>query len=188
MSSANGTAHASRIDTHAAQLAAADLLHALGADLTDEGVRETPRRMVAAYSELLTPQPFNPTTFPNDEGYDELIVVRAIPFHSLCMHHLLPFHGVAHIGYLPGDRLIGLSKLGRVVEHFARDLQLQERLTSQVADWLGDGLAPKGVGVVLEAAHLCMSLRGVQKLGATPLTSPLRGLVKDDARTRQEFM
>ena len=109
MSSANGTAHASRIDAHAAQLAAADLLQALGADLTDEGVRETPRRMVAAYSELLTPQPFNPPTFPNDEGYDELIVVRAIPFHSLCMHHLLPFQGVAHIGYLPGERIIGLS-------------------------------------------------------------------------------
>jgi GTP cyclohydrolase IA len=188
MSSANGTAYASRIDTHAAQLAAADLLQALGADLTDEGVRETPRRMVAAYSELLTPQPFNPTTFPNDEGYDELIVVRGVPFHSLCMHHLLPFHGVAHIGYLPGGRLIGLSKLGRVVEHFSRDLQLQERLTTQIADWLGEELAPKGVGVVLEAEHLCMSLRGVQKLGTTTVTSALRGLVRDDARTRQEFM
>jgi GTP cyclohydrolase IA len=188
MSSANGTAQAARIDTHGAQRAAADLLRALGADLTDDGVRDTPRRMVAAYAELLTPQPFNPTTFPNDEGYDQLVVVRAIPFHSLCMHHLLPFHGVAHIGYLPGERLIGLSKLGRVVEHFARDLQLQERLTAQIAAWLDDELAPKGVGVVLEAEHLCMSLRGVQKLGATTLTSALRGLVRDDARTRQEFM
>ena len=188
MSSANGTAQAARIDTHAARVAAADLLRALGADLTNDGVRDTPRRMVAAYSELLTPQPFNPTTFPNDEGYDELIVVRAIPFHSLCMHHLLPFHGVAHIGYLPGERLIGLSKLGRVVEHFSHDLQLQERLTTQVAGWLDDELAPKGVGVVLEAEHLCMSLRGVQKLGATTMTSALRGLVRDDARTRQEFM
>ena len=188
MSSSNGTAQAARIDTHGAQLAAADLLRALGADLEDDGVRETPRRMVAAYAELLTPQPFNPTTFPNDEGYDQLVVVRAIPFHSLCMHHLLPFHGVAHIGYLPGERLIGLSKLGRVVEHFARDLQLQERLTAQIAGWLDDELAPKGVGVVLEAEHLCMSLRGVQKLGATTLTSALRGLVRDDARTRQEFM
>jgi GTP cyclohydrolase IA len=188
MSSANGTAQAARIDTHAARVAAADLLRALGADLTHDGVRDAPRRMVAAYSELLTPQPLNPTTFPNDEGYDELIVVRAIPFHSLCMHHLLPFHGVAHIGYLPGERLIGLSKLGRVVEHFSRDLQLQERLTTQVAGWLDDELAPKGVGVVLEAEHLCMSLRGVQKLGATTMTSALRGLVRDDARTRQEFM
>ena len=165
MSSVNGSAQATRIDTHAAQQAAENLLRALGADLTNEGVRDTPRRMVAAYAELLTPQPFNATTFPNDEGYDELIIVRAIPFHSLCMHHLLPFHGVAHIGYLPGERLIGLSKLGRVVEHFSRDLQLQERLTTQVAGWLDDELAPKGVGVVLEAEHLCMSLRGVQKLG-----------------------
>jgi GTP cyclohydrolase IA len=188
MSSANGTAHASRIDTHAAQLAAADLLQALGADLTDEGVRETPRRMVAAYSELLTTQPFNPTTFPNDEGYDELIVVRGIPFHSLCMHHLLPFHGVAHIGYLPGDRIIGLSKLGRVVELFSRDLQIQERLTTQVADWLQSELDPKGVGVVLEAEHMCMSMRGVQKFGAKTVTSAVHGLLRDDARSRQEFL
>ena len=188
MSSVNGSAQATRIDTHSAQQAAENLLRALGADLTNEGVRDTPRRMVAAYAELLTPQPFNATTFPNDEGYDELIIVRAIPFHSLCMHHLLPFHGVAHIGYLPGERLIGLSKLGRVVEHFSLDLQLQDRLSSQVAGWLDDELAPKGVGVVLEAEHLCMSLRGVQKLGATTVTSALRGLVRDDARTRQEFM
>jgi GTP cyclohydrolase I len=188
MTSANGTAHAPRIDAQAASRAAADLLQALGADLTHEGLRETPRRMVAAYSELLTPQAFNATTFANEEGYDELIVVRAIPFHSLCMHHVLPFHGVAHIGYLPGERLIGLSKLGRVVEHFARDLQLQERLTTQIAGWIEDELAPKGVGVVLEAEHLCMSLRGVQKLGARTVTSALRGLVRDDPRTRQEFM
>src|SRR5687768_1390655 len=188
MSSSNGTAYGTRIDTDAAEQAAANLLHALGADLTQEGLRETPRRMVAAYSELLTPQPFNPTTFPNDEGYDELIVVRAIPFHSLCMHHLLPFHGVAHIGYIPAERLIGLSKLGRVVEHFSRDLQLQERLTTQIAGWLDDELAPRGVGVVLEAEHLCMSLRGVQKLGASTMTSALAGLVRDDPRTRQEFM
>ena len=121
--------------------------------------------MADAYTELLTPQPFRPTTFPNDDGYDELIVARAIPFHSLCMHHLLPFHGVAHIGYLPGERIIGLSKLGRVVELFARDLQIQERLTTQIARWLEQALEPKGVGVVLEAEHLCMSLRGVQKFG-----------------------
>ena len=157
-----------RIDVDAARKAAADLLVALGADLDEEGLRETPRRMVAAYAELLTPQPFHPTSFPNEEGYDELVVVRAIPFHSLCMHHLLPFQGVAHIGYLPGERIIGLSKLGRVVEHFARGLQVQERLTTQIAGWLQRELEPKGVGVVLEAEHLCMSLRGVQKLGARP--------------------
>ena len=134
------------------------------------------------------PSPFEPTTFPNDEGYDELIVARSIPFHSLCMHHLLPFQGVAHVGYLPGERIIGLSKLGRVVEFFSRDLQIQERLTTQVADWLQRELEPKGVGVVLEAEHMCMSLRGVQKLGAMTVTSALRGLVRDDARTRQEFL
>jgi GTP cyclohydrolase I len=179
---------ARRIDVRAAERAAADLLAALGADLTDEGARDTPRRMAAAYRELLTSQPFRPTTFPNDEGYDELVVARSIPFHSLCMHHLLPFHGVAHIGYIPGDRIIGLSKFGRVVECFARDLQVQERLTVQIADWLEEQLAPKGVGVVLEAEHMCMSLRGVQKFGAKTVTSALHGLVRDDPRTRQEFL
>ncbi|MGN6587970.1 MAG: GTP cyclohydrolase I FolE [Solirubrobacterales bacterium] len=177
-----------QIDRAAAQRAAADLLTALGADLESDGLRETPRRMVDAYAELLTPQPFRATTFANDEGYDELVLVRAIPFHSLCMHHMLPFHGVAHIGYLPDERIVGLSKLGRVVELFARDLQVQERLTTQVADWIQERLAPKGVGVVLEAEHLCMSLRGVQKFGATTVTSALLGQVRDDPRTRQEFL
>jgi GTP cyclohydrolase I len=178
--------HQRRIDHGAVERAAADLLRALGAD--GEALEETPRRVADAYAELLTPQPFRATTFPNDDGYDELIVARSIPFHSLCMHHLLPFHGVAHIGYLPGERIIGLSKLGRVVEYFSRDLQIQERLTTQVAGWLQRELEPKGVGVVLEAEHLCMSLRGVQKLGAKTVTSALRGLVRDDARTRQEFL
>jgi GTP cyclohydrolase IA len=177
-----------RIDPDAAQRAAADLLAALGADLSDEGLRDTPRRMADAYAELLSPQPFRPTTFPNDEGYDELVLVRSIPFHSLCMHHLLPFHGVAHIGYLPGERILGLSKFARVVELFARDLQVQERLTVQIAGWLEEQLAPKGVGVVLEAEHLCMSLRGVQKFGAKTVTSALHGQLRDDPRTRQEFL
>ena len=177
-----------RVDLTAAEAAAGDLLVALGADLSDEGLRETPRRIAKAYSELLTPTPFNPTTFPNDEGYDELVVVRGIPFQSLCMHHLLPFQGSAAVAYLPGDRIIGLSKLGRVVDLFAHDLQVQERLTTQVADWLVAELAPRGVGVVVEAEHLCMSLRGVQKAGSRTVTSALRGLVKDDPRTRQEFL
>ena len=176
------------IDTQAAERAAAELLATLGADLADEGLRETPRRMAAAYAELLTPQPFRPTNFPNDEGYDELVIARAIPFHSLCMHHLLPFHGVAHVGYLPGERIIGLSKLARMVEFFARDLQIQERLTMQVADCLQECLRPKGVGVVIEAEHLCMSLRGVQKAGTRTTTSALLGLLRDDARTRSEFL
>jgi GTP cyclohydrolase I len=177
-----------RIDRVAVHRAARDLLRALGVDVDAEGFQETPRRVAEAYTELLTPKPFRATTFPNDERYDELIVARSIPFHSLCMHHLLPFQGVAHVGYLPGERIIGLSKLGRVVEYFSRDLQIQERLTTQVADWLQRELEPKGVGVVLEAEHMCMSLRGVQKLGATTVTSALRGLVRDDARTRQEFL
>jgi GTP cyclohydrolase I len=176
------------IDAIDAERAAAELLVALGADLTEEGLRETPRRMAAAYAELLTAQPFRATTFPNDEGYDELVVARSIPFHSLCMHHLLPFQGVAHVGYLPGERILGLSKLARVVELFARDLQVQERLTIQIAGWLQQHLSPKGVGVVLEAEHLCMSLRGVQKLGTRTVTSALQGLVRDDPRTRQEFL
>jgi GTP cyclohydrolase IA len=170
------------------QGAVADLLEALGVDLTDESLRDTPRRVAAAYAELLTPLPFEPTTFPNDEGYDELVVARSIPFHSLCEHHLLPFTGVAHVAYLPGERIVGLSKLGRVVESFARRLQVQERMTVQIADWVEQYLRPRGVGVVLEAEHLCMSLRGVQKPGTMTVTSALHGLVRDDARTRQEFL
>jgi GTP cyclohydrolase IA len=181
-------AHRRQIDRPAAQRAAADLLSALGADLDSEGLRETPRRMVDAYAELLTPQPFRATTFPNEDDYDELVLVRAIPFHSLCMHHMLPFHGLAHIGYLPAKRIVGLSKLARVVELFARDLQVQERLTTQIASWVEEQLEPKGVGVVLEAEHLCMSMRGVQKFGATTVTSALHGQVRDDPRTRQEFL
>jgi GTP cyclohydrolase IA len=177
-----------RVDLAAAERAARDLLAALGADLDDAGLRETPRRVASAYAELLTPEPFNLTTFPNDEGYDELVVVRDIPFQSLCMHHLLPFHGVAHVAYLPAERIIGLSKLARVVEHYSRDLQVQERLTKQVAACIQDELAPKGVGVVIEAEHLCMSLRGVQKAGAKTVTSALHGLVRDDPRTREEFL
>ena len=176
------------IDRAAAEAAITQLLVALGADVGDVQLRETPRRMAQAYGELLTPKPFRPTTFPNEDGYDELVLVRSIPFHSLCMHHLLPFHGIAHVGYLPGERIVGLSKLARVVELFARDLQLQERMTTQIADWLQKELEPKGVGVVLEAEHMCMALRGVQTYGAKTVTSALHGLVRDDPRTRQEFL
>jgi GTP cyclohydrolase I len=176
------------IDAPRAEAAAAELLTALGADLADESLRDTPRRMAAMYGELLSPVPFSATTFPNEGGYDELVVASGIPFHSLCEHHLLPFVGVAHVGYLPGERIVGLSKLARVVEHFARNLQVQERLTAQVAGWINEHLEPKGVGVVLEAEHLCMSLRGVQKPGSRTITSAAHGLVRDDARTRQEFL
>lgn len=175
------------IDPEAATKAVSDLLVALGRDPSSEHLAETPRRVAEAFAELLTPEPFDLTTFPNDEHYDELVLVREIPFRSLCEHHLLPFHGLAHVGYLPAQRILGLSKLARVVEHFAADLQTQERLTMQVADWLATRLRPKGVGVVIEADHTCMSLRGVRSSGARTLTSAVHGLLRDDARSRQEF-
>jgi GTP cyclohydrolase IA len=176
------------VDMARATRAVEDLLDALGVDRTAEGLRETPRRVARTYVELLTPEPFDVTTFPNDEGYDELVVARSIPFSSLCEHHLLPFSGVAHVGYLPYERLVGLSKLARVVTHFSQRLQVQERLTSQVAGWLSVQLRPKGVGVVLEAEHSCMSLRGARAHGARTVTSALEGIVRDDERTRAEFL
>jgi GTP cyclohydrolase I len=165
----------------------ADLLTALGRDVDSPHLADTPRRVAEAFIEMLTPAEFALTTFPNDQGYNELVLVRDIPFHSLCEHHLLPFQGVAHIGYLPGERILGLSKLARVLEYFARDLQVQERLTKQVADWLQGELAPRGVGVVIEAEHMCMSLRGVKVVGSTTTTSALHGAIREDARTRDEF-
>jgi GTP cyclohydrolase I len=177
-----------QVDLPAAERAVADLLRALGRDPTAPHLRDTPRRVASAFAEMLTAEQFALTTFPNDEGYDELVLARAIPFTSLCEHHLLSFTGVAHVGYLPGDRIVGLSKLARVVRHFARDLQVQERLTKQVADYLQSTLSPKGVGVVLEAEHLCMSVRGVQAQGARTVTSCLLGKLRDDPRSRQEFM
>ena len=176
------------VDLAAAERAAGDLLRALGIDTDTESLRATPGRMARAYAELFTTPEFDLTTFPNDEAYDELIVIRDIPFHSLCEHHLLPFIGVAHIGYLPGSRILGLSKFARVVEHFGRRLQVQERLTSQIAQWLNENLGPRGVGVVLEAEHLCMSLRGVRAGGARTVTSALHGTVRHDERTRSEFL
>lgn len=178
---------ADSIDLDAAADAIRALLTALGKDADSEHLRDTPRRVAAAYAEVLTPEPFTLTTFPNDGRYDELVLVRDIPFRSLCEHHLLPFHGVAHLAYLPQERIVGLSKLARVVEHFASDLQVQERLTQQVADCLQANLQAKGVAVVLEAEHLCMSIRGVRAHGARTVTSALLGLYRDDPATRQEF-
>jgi GTP cyclohydrolase I len=175
------------IDLAAAERAVADLLAALGQDIDDDHTRDTPRRVAAAYAEMLTPRSFNPTTFPNDEGYNELVLARNIPFHSLCQHHMLPFKGVAHVGYLPGKRILGLSKLARVVELFSSRLQVQERLTQQVADWLDSQLDPKGVGVVLDAEHLCMTLRGVEAAGSRTVTSALHGVLRSDERSRAEF-
>jgi GTP cyclohydrolase I len=176
------------VDRDRAERAVAELLDALGVDRHTEALRDTPRRVASAFSELLRPEPFQATTFPNDGGYDELVIVSDIAFSSLCEHHLLPFVGVAHIGYLPADRIVGLSKLPRLVEHRARRLQVQERLTGEIADWLERTLRPRGVGVVIEATHMCMSLRGVRQPGALTTTSALRGRLREDARTRQEFV
>ncbi|HTW02826.1 MAG TPA: GTP cyclohydrolase I [Streptosporangiaceae bacterium] len=175
------------VDLAAAQRAAADFLVALGVELGQEELRETPGRMARAYAELFDSRPFRLTTFPNDEGYDELVLARGIPFRTVCEHHLLPFSGVAHVGYLPGDRILGLSKLARVVDHYAARPQTQERLTKQIADCLSERLQPRGSGVVLEAEHSCMTLRGVRALGSTTITSALVGTLREDARSRAEF-
>lgn len=179
---------ATRIDLAGAEKAVSDLLRSLGFDPSADDLRHTPRRVAKAYADLLSPKAFCFTTFPNDEGYDELVIARNISFHSLCKHHLLPFVGVAHVGYVPGERILGLSKLARAVELFAFGLQVQEQLTAQVANWLHEQLSPRGVGVVLDAEHMCMSLRGVEKPGARTLTSSLSGCLRDDPRARQEFL
>ncbi len=175
-------------DLDAATEAARSFLTALGVDLSAPGLDRTPLRMAKAYAEMFQPRPFEMTTFPNDEGYDEMVVAHGIGFTSVCEHHLLPFSGHATVGYLPGERIVGLSKLARVVELFARRPQVQERMTQQVARFLADQLAPKGVGVVLVAEHSCMTVRGVQAQGSSTTTSALLGRMREDARTRTEFL
>ena len=175
------------VDIDAAERAAASFLAALGIDVDHEDLRETPARMARAYAELFSPAPLRLTTFANDEGYDELVLARSIPFRTVCEHHLLPFSGVAHVGYLPGERIVGLSKLARLVEHFAARPQVQERLTKQVAECLASRLRAPGVGVVLEAEHSCMTLRGVRALGAKTVTSALLGTLRTDPASRAEF-
>jgi GTP cyclohydrolase IA len=175
------------VNLPAAERAVRDLLLALGRDPSSPHLADTPRRVAESFNEMLTPREFDLTTFPNDENYDELVLARNIPVQSLCEHHMLPFTGVAHVGYLPRETILGLSKLARVVELFARDLQVQERLTVQVANWLQEHLAPKGVGVVIEAEHMCMSMRGVQARGSRTITSSVHGVLREDAASRQEF-
>jgi GTP cyclohydrolase I len=176
------------IDLEAAQAATDALMRALGMDPDTPELADTPRRVARAYAELLTPRDFTLTTFPNDEQYDELVLAKDIPFTSLCEHHLLPFTGTASVGYLPGPKILGLSKLARVVELFARRPQVQERMTKQIAEWLDERLGPRGVGVVIEAEHTCMTLRGVQARGSATVTSALTGLVRTSERTRAEFL
>lgn len=181
-------ASAGQRDLGVAEQAAASFLNALGVSIESEHLRATPGRMARAWAEMLTPRPFEMTTFPNDEAYDELVLARDIPFRSICEHHLLPFTGRACVAYLPGDRILGLSKLARVVEHFACRPQTQERLTKQVADLLQDQLEPLAVGVVMTAEHSCMTLRGVQATGSSTVTSTLLGKLRTDPRSRAEFM
>ena len=179
---------ASKFDLAAAERAALELLRAIGADVDSPGLRETPRRVAASFAELVTPTELGATVFPNDGSYDELVVVRDIPFHTLCMHHLLPFHGHAHIGYVPGESIVGISKLARVVEAFARDLQVQERLTVQIAEAIHEFVQPAGVGVVIEAMHFCMIMRGVEKQNSVAVTSCMLGSFRDRPQTREEFL
>lgn len=179
---------ATLIDIPAAEKAIVSLLIALGADITDPVLAQTPRRVVEAYREMLATHDFSATTFPNSDGYDEMVVVRAIPFRSLCAHHLLPFSGIAHVGYLPGERILGLSKLARAVELCARGFQVQERVTWQVAEWLQKNVDPVGVGVVLEAQHTCMTVRGIRAIGTWTTTSAMLGALRDDQGRHRDFL
>jgi GTP cyclohydrolase I len=170
-----------------------ELLEAIGEDPEREGLRATPRRVAAMYEELFAgidddPERYLTVTFAAD--HDEMVMVRDIPFASLCEHHMIPFMGKVHVGYIPGDdgRVTGLSKLARLVDAYARRLQVQERMTTQIADTMEKVLAPRGVLVVVEAEHLCMSMRGVKKPGTLTITSAVRGLFRDDPRTRAEAM
>lgn len=160
-------------DPVAAAIAA--LLTALDRDVTSGPLVDTPQRVAASLRDLLTPQAIHVTTFAIPGGYAGPVIVHDIPFQSLCEHHLMPFRGVAHVGYIPVDRIVGLSTLPKVVEHFSRDLQLQERLTTDIADWLQRELRPSGVGVIIEAEQLCMSLRGVGTPDTYTTTSDFRG-------------
>ncbi len=167
------------------------ILAAIGEDPDREGLLETPRRVADMYEEILAgigrdPRPFLAVTF--EEHHKEMVVLRDIPLFSLCEHHLLPFHGVAHIGYIPRGRIVGLSKLARLTDLLSKRLQVQERLTSEIADALVDGLQPVGCGVVLEAEHLCMAMRGIQRPGARMVTSAMRGGFRENASTRAEFL
>jgi GTP cyclohydrolase I len=175
-------------DLEEAEAAAAAFIQALGIPLDDPGLVDTPRRLAKAYASLLDVSDYEMTTFPNTEAYDEMVLVEDIPMQSLCEHHLLPFTGIAHVGYLPSARIVGLSKLARTVEHFARRPQTQERLTMQIARHLERHLAPRGVGVVIEAEHTCMTLRGARATGSRTVTSSMLGHLRDEPSARAEFL
>ncbi|MBL7489742.1 GTP cyclohydrolase I [Frankia sp. AgB1.9] len=175
-------------DLDAAKTAAAALLAAFGVPSDSEAALRTPARMVAGLAELLSTSAWEFTTFPNTERQHELVLARNIPFTSVCAHHLLPFSGLAHVGVLPGERIAGLSKLARAVDEFAARLQVQEELGQQIVSFLEERLACRGVGVVLEAEHLCMTRRGVKAQGCDTVTIATRGLLRDDPAARSEFL
>jgi GTP cyclohydrolase I len=178
-------------DEDRVQASVRELIGALGEDGGREGLRDTPRRISQMYAEILSGLDVDPSTFLSVQfgnGYDEMVILREIPFYSMCEHHFLPFHGLAHVGYIPDGRVVGISKIARVVEAYAKRLQLQERLTSQVADCIMNAVRPDGVAVVVEAEHLCMTMRGVRKPGSRMVTSAMRGGFRKQPVTRAEFL
>jgi GTP cyclohydrolase I len=179
--------HRAVIDLEKATAAAREFLVSLGVDLDAEALHRTPYRMAKAYSEILTPAPFTLTTFENDGRYQELLLVRSIAFSSICEHHLLPFAGTADVGYLPGGRIAGLSKLAHAVRHLARRPHVQERLTEEIASWLHDRLEARGVGVLIRAEHTCMTSRGVNAVGARTVSQAYTGLLRESSEERSAF-
>jgi GTP cyclohydrolase I len=181
-----------KIDRGRIEKAMREIIEAIGLDPLHEGLIETPERVARFYSEVFQGVHQDPgdviDAFFGDEHYEEIVMVREIPFYSMCEHHFVPFHGQAHVAYMPKGRVTGLSKLARLVEGYARRPQMQERLTAQVANCLQDRLDPHGVLVVVEAEHLCMSMRGVRKPGAKTVTSAVRGLMETNPATRAEAM
>jgi GTP cyclohydrolase I len=179
------------VDQGRIEKAVAEILMAIGEDLDREGLRDTPARVAKMYAELLSGMREDPEIHLKSvftENYDEIVLLRDIPFYSVCEHHLLPFIGSAHVAYLPTGRVLGVSKLARIVDCFARRLQCQERLTGQIADLIMTRLEPLGVAVVLEASHSCMTIRGIKKPGSTMVTSALRGIFRKDPRSRLEIL
>ncbi len=179
------------VDTQRIEKAVLEILAAVGEDPKREGLKDTPQRVARMYAELLAGAHQDPAEHLNSiftEKYDEIVLLRDIPFNSICEHHLMPFIGKAHVAYLPDGKILGISKLARIVDTFARRLQLQERMTDQIADFLMQQLNPQGVSVVLEASHSCMTIRGIRKPGAVMVTSALRGIFKKDPRSRSEVL
>jgi GTP cyclohydrolase I len=179
------------IDTEKIRKAVREILLAVGEDTEREGLRRTPERVARMYAELLGGMHEDPKKHLRSvftENYDEIVLLRDIPFYSICEHHLMPFIGSAHVAYLPSGMVLGVSKLARIVDCFARRLQTQERLTYQIADFIMDSLKPQGVAVVLEASHSCMTIRGIKKPGSTMVTSALRGIFKRDPKSRNEVL